>query len=87
VPLTPGARVALTLLILLALLTAGLILRSARDSQPAPTVTARPPIEAVPIQTPAQLSAERSRQCEAHADARKLEGPSHQSFVQECVAR
>jgi hypothetical protein len=54
VQLTPLARVALALLLCLALalVIAGLVVRSAHDSPPAPTVTARPPLEAVPVAPP-----------------------------------
>ncbi len=48
------ALVALGLLVGLALAVAALIVRSANDTQPAPTVAARPPLEAVPVAAPAQ---------------------------------
>ena len=83
---TPVALVMLGLLVGLALAIARLIMGSSSDTQPAPTVAARPPLEAVPVATPAQASRERMRQCEQDTAERKLDGKARQMFLQNCIA-
>jgi len=50
------------------------------------TVTARPPLEAVPAAQVTRALRARLRKCDAKARARRLHGRGRQTFVQHCVA-
>ncbi len=83
---TPVAIVMVGILVGLALAIARLIMGSSNDTQPAPTVAARPPLEAVPVATPAPASRERLQQCEQATAERGLDGKARQMFLQNCIA-
>ncbi|MGH8149404.1 MAG: PsiF family protein [Steroidobacteraceae bacterium] len=55
---------------------------------PATTVTARPPLEAVPAASTAPMTrAQRARvrQCDAAAKSKRLDGHERQQFIQACL--
>jgi hypothetical protein len=50
------------------------------------TVTARPPLEAVPAAAVTRAQRARIRKCDAKARMRRLHGRARQTFVQNCIA-
>jgi psiF repeat len=52
----------------------------------AATVTARPPLEAVPAAPVSRAQRVRLRKCDAEARSRRLHGRKRHAFVQECIA-
>ena len=63
-----------------------LVARSADQTTTARPVTARPPLEAVPVSPMSKNLQAKMRQCNAAADGKKLQGAPRETYLKGCMA-
>ncbi len=74
------------LLVLAAGIALAMQMAHADSGTVAPSVTARPPLQAVPATPVSKSVQQRMRGCNATADAKKLQTTARETFIKSCMA-